>query len=167
MDREAKIPVFTAVGSEKIHGSNAAVCYSHKDGFWAQSRKNIITPEKDNAGCAFAAMEKADTWLELIIELAHEYNIDLNRNIISVYYEWSGGNIQKKSALTGKEKLAMIFRHFKCSPITPNLNDNGEEEDAYWLETSVVKLKETNTPYRTNISNHDADIYNIMDYQTA
>ena len=41
----------------------------------------------------------------------------LNKNIITVYYEWCGGSIQKNSALTGFDKKAFIFQHFKISPI--------------------------------------------------
>jgi hypothetical protein len=50
-----KLPTLKVTASEKIHGTNASVCYSNPDGIWFQSRKNIITPDTDNAGCAFAA----------------------------------------------------------------------------------------------------------------
>ena len=174
LDKDAEMPVITAIGSEKIHGSNAAICYSHSDGFWVQSRKNIITPEKDNAGCAFAAYANEEAWLNIIHSLADEYDIDLDKNIISVYYEWAGGNIQKKSALTGKEKLAMIFRYFKVSHIEPQLNNNSDEVGAIWLETKVSDDVFPSEDYSNSsifedrwVSNHDAGIYNIMNYPTV
>merc|ERR1712150_389018 len=33
------------------------------------------------------------------------------------YFEWCGGSIQKKSAVSGMEKMAIIFRTFKISPV--------------------------------------------------
>ena len=46
-------PVLRFVGTIKLHGSNASCCFNDIDGLWAQSREDIITPEKDNAGFAF------------------------------------------------------------------------------------------------------------------
>src|ERR1044072_4822402 len=46
-------PVLTFTGTVKLHGTNFGVVYNEIDGIWAQSRENIITPEKDNAGSAF------------------------------------------------------------------------------------------------------------------
>ena len=48
-DRNVKFPVIKAYATEKIHGTNAAVCYSNVDGFWVQGRNSIITTEKDHA----------------------------------------------------------------------------------------------------------------------
>ena len=44
-------PVIEYRGKIKLHGTNAAV-QINKDGVFAQSRNNIITPESDNAGFA-------------------------------------------------------------------------------------------------------------------
>lgn len=132
MDRGAKMPKVVAVCTEKIHGSNAGVCFSEPDGLWVQSRENIITPESDNAACAFHVMNNEKDWIEIIHRLAEEYDINLNDQIISVYNEWCGGNIQKNSAVTGLDKRSIIFRHFKVSPIEPS-----ETESAVWYETKV------------------------------
>jgi len=129
-------PIIKAVGSEKIHGTNASVCYSIPDGFWIQSRKNIITPESDNVGCAFWCEQNKDIWIEIIQKLASNYSIDLNKYIITVYFEWAGQGIQKNSACSGMEKRAIIFQHFKVSPIDPNeIKVSGDEIFSYWLET--------------------------------
>jgi hypothetical protein len=117
MDRSAISPTYTATATEKIHGSNGSVCFSEPDGFWVQARKNIITPEADNAGCAFFCENKKDSWMGIIRELALTHEIDLTQNIISVYFEWCGGSIQRKSCVTGLDKRAIIFKHFKVSPI--------------------------------------------------
>jgi hypothetical protein len=158
VDKDAKMPVVTATGSEKIHGTNAAVCYSEPDGFWVQSRKNIITPEKDNAGCAFVAYENKDAWMEIILALADEYDINLKENIISVYYEWAGGNIQKNACVSGYKKSAFIFQFFKVSPVEPQTDSKGEET-AKWLETGYDC--EFSWVW---IDNVEANIYNVMNF---
>ncbi len=145
-NHSATMPIITGTVTEKIHGSNAAVCYSEPDGMWFQSRKNIITSEQDNAGCAFFAATKMDVWLEIINTLACDYNINLCENIISVYYEWCGGNIQKSSAVSGLDKRAIIFQHFKVSPI-----EHSEDEVSCWHATNHASFNEH-------------DIYNIMNF---
>lgn len=149
-----KKPVIEFIGSEKIHGTNAACCYSIPDGLWFQSRENILTTEQDNGACYFNGMKHEQAWMDIIFELANIYHIDLKKNIISVYYEWCGGKIQKKSALSGLDKRAIIFQHFKVSPL---------ERDTSILESS-------NQPamwYKTyNIDCKEANIYNIMNFKT-
>jgi len=130
-DYSLEFPKIKVIGTEKIHGTNASVCYSNPDGFWVQKRTSICTPESDNAGCAFVAMQNEDAWKDIIFSLAEEHNIDLDKNIISVFYEWCGGNIQKNSAVSNLDKMAIIFRHFKVSPIEP------DETYSEWKETSV------------------------------
>lgn len=152
IDCNAPMPKIVATASEKIHGTNASVCYSLIDDFWIQSKNNIITPEQDNAGCAFVSQSLVFTWIFLITELSKEYNIYLNKNIITIFFEWSGGSIQKTSACTGLDKRAIIFQHFKVSPIEPY-----EIESSKWYETKIgdnwISCKENN-------------IFNIMDFKT-
>lgn len=147
--KEVKLPVVRAIGTEKIHGTNAAVCYSNPDGFWVQSRKNIITPEKDNAGCAFDAYSKENIWMSIINYIAMEHGVDLDTHIVSVFYEWSGGNIQKNSCVSGCDKMAFIFQYAKISPIQPQSNE--EDESSIWVETKGVDVTEKG-------------IYNVMNF---
>ena len=153
-DPSRTLPVITAVGTEKIHGTNAAVCYSEPDGFWVQSRKGVITPEKDNAGCAFMATAIEHIWMSLIQKLANEYAIDLKTNVISLYFEWCGGNIQKLAAVSGLPKRAIIFQHFKVSPLKP-LTEDPDAEDGMWYTT---------TAQETPINDHGYGIYNVLDF---
>lgn len=132
MNRGAKMPVITVTATEKIHGTNGGVSYSHPDGFWVQSRENIITAESDNAACAFHAMQNKDVWVEIINALAEEYHVDLNKQIITLYFEWAGSGIQKNSAVTGLDKMAILFKHFKVSPLEPS-----ETEPAVWFDTKI------------------------------
>lgn len=158
----AALPIITAVATEKIHGTNAAVCYSNPDGFWVQSKNNIITLDKDNHSCAKEALEREQAWISLIKVLALDYEIDLNENIITLYFEWAGGVIQTKSALTGMGKQAILFKHFKVSPIEPVIGKDGKEVAAFWLETSVLP----NNQPKIWIDNPSANIYNIHNFST-
>lgn len=163
MNRNAKQPVITVHATEKIHGTNASVCYSNPDGLWVQSRENIITLEKDNAGCATNVYSNKNAWMQLINTLAEEHKINLDNYIISIYYEWSGGNIQKASAVSGLDKRAIIFKHFKVSPLEPQ--DEEATETAYWLPTSVtgsLSFDEADPVAWVDYTN--VNIYNIMNF---
>ena len=176
MNRMAKMPIVTATATEKIHGTNAAFCYSNPTGFWVQSRKNIITPENDNADCASNIyigsikenrVATKDAWMEIVQTLAIEYDINLDKNIISVYFEWSGGNIQKLSAMTGLDKRVIIFQYFKVSSIKTENNSNEEgknsdDEKEYWLETCTTGAANK----KIWIYNDKHNIFNIMNYKT-
>jgi len=158
------LPIVTGVASEKIHGSNMGVCYSNPDGFWVQSRKKMITPEKDNAACAFNAYQNENAWMKIITDLADEHDINLNTHIITVYAEWCGGNIQSKSACSGLDKMAIIFQHFKVSPV------DKDSEDATWYPTTISETYSAefggNVAIPDYVSNNAARIHNIMDFPT-
>lgn len=158
MDRSAKMPKIIATASEKIHGTNAAVCFSNPDGFWVQSRENIITVDKDNAGCAFQAEQNKEEWMNIIRVLATEYEVDLDKYIISVFYEWAGGNIQSNSAVSGLDKRSMIFQHFKVSPIDPIMD--GDKERSEWKET-YINGTDGNPVW---LEFKDKNIFNIMNF---
>lgn len=163
MNRSAVQPILPVNATEKIHGTNAAVCYSHPDDFWVQSRENIITLEKDNAGCATAATANKLAWLSIIEMLAEDHKIDLNTHIISIYFEWSGGNIQKASAVSGLAKRAILFRYFKVSPLEPQ--EDNKHEVAFWLPTCIVgTLTFDEADPVVWIDSPMANIYNIMNY---
>ena len=157
-DRVTKLPTIEFDGTEKIHGINAAVCYSNIDGFWVQSRVNILTLTNDNSGCAFAVYQNEKAWMDLILAMAKSHNINLDEEIISIYYEWGGGSIQRKSALTGLGKRAIIFAHAKVSPLLPDSNIvESEHQPAYWVDTI-----DSDGNY---IMDPECDIYNILAYE--
>lgn len=82
------------VVTEKIDGSNAAVCIS-EDGsdIWAQSRKRIITPDDDNFGFARWVEENREELLLLGPGVHHG--------------EWYGAGIQRRYGL--EDKRFMLF----------------------------------------------------------
>ena len=148
------LPVIEVVGSEKIHGSNAAVGYSESLGFWVQSRKQILTPEKDHGGCASLVYKNKEIWMNFIQDLSKKYNIDLKKELIIIYFELAGQNIQKKSACATLETRAIIFQNFRSM----NVSDIGKENyPSSWHPTKI----DTNW-----ISSPKDLIFNIMNFPT-
>jgi hypothetical protein len=121
------LPTASCRYTEKIHGTNASVCFDGEN-FWVQSRKNIITPEKDNAGCAFWCYANKDAWTIIAERLTGLHGINRETHIITIYFEWCGGSVQKTSACSGLGKRAVIFNYCKVSPTEPILRADGGEE---------------------------------------
>lgn len=128
-----KLPVLNAIGTVKLHGTNASICYNVEHGIWAQSKKNIITSEKDNAGFAFFVENNEDIILDLIHEFNTAYKINLHYNTVSIYGEWAGKGIQKNVGISELDKKFYIFG-IKVTP-------HREEDPAFWLESNVFCLK--------------------------
>jgi hypothetical protein len=142
-------PILTFKGTIKLHGTNAGVSYNKENGIWAQSRENIITPERDNAGFAFFVESKRDIFISLIKVLSITHNIDLNENTITLYMEWVGKGIQKSVAISNIDKSAFIFG----VKITPHPKDENDVPVAYWVDSAYLRSTENR-------------IYNIGDYKT-
>ena len=154
-------PVVDFTISTKLHGSNAAFCYSESDGGWTQSRENIITPEKDNFGFSWFCEQNKETLISIIKELAKENNINLNKYIISLYMEWIGKGIQKSVAISELEKCAVVFEHFKVSPIEPS-----EDEKAIWYKTITYSDFGVPSPTIEWAESPENKIFNIMNFPT-
>ena len=103
-DPTLPIPTLTFEGTVKLHGTNAGVTINRDGDIWAQSRKNVITPEKDNAGFAFFVNSKLDLFKQIFTEVGIR-----DADYITVFGEWCGGNIQKGIAINGLEKMFVIF----------------------------------------------------------
>lgn len=111
---EGILPTLEFRGTVKLHGTNAGIVYiwdmlQHDYVMHAQSRTNIITPTKDNMGfAAFAHTTDTERLLNLI-EKEMGDDMGYTPEIIRVYGEWCGGNIQKGVAISGLEKMFVIF----------------------------------------------------------
>jgi hypothetical protein len=92
-------PKLKFIGTVKVHGSNAGIV-KYKDRIDFQSRERVLSLHDDNAGF-FNTMETLD--LEFLFE---RFNFEDN---ISIWGEWSGGNIQKGVAINGLKKMFIIF----------------------------------------------------------
>lgn len=146
-DGKRQKPVITFKGTVKLHGTNAAVCYNNHDGIWYQSRENVITPEKDNAGFAMFASAKESVFTSIINAIANDNGVDLNEYTISLYGEWAGGNIQKKVGIANIPKSFFIFGAKVSKP-------DDEDFVAFWIE-NIAKY-----------SSVEDRIYNINDFKT-
>jgi hypothetical protein len=144
-------PTLTFKGTVKLHGTNAAVSYNKVGGLWAQSRENIITTEKDNAGFAFFVESNKEEFQKLVIEVLTANNLDSENNTVTIYGEWCGGNIQKGVGITNLPKSFFIFG-VKVTPHTET-EEELKSKPAYWVEYNYLRAPH----YR---------IYNILDYQT-
>ena len=59
-------PTIKLQGTIKLHGTNACFAFNDEDGLWVQSRENIITPQSDNAGCAFYVESHKEAFMGII-----------------------------------------------------------------------------------------------------
>jgi len=142
----AKRPVLTFKGTVKLHGTNAGVSYNYEHGIWAQSRENIITSAKDNAGFAFFVETHPNVFINMFDKLATNNKTDLNIYTLTIYGEWVGRGIQKGVAISNIDKSFFIFGA-KVSKTTD------ETFNAYWIDSSALR------------SPADS-VYNIEDYET-
>lgn len=145
-DMDAELPVLRYRGTVKLHGTNAAIVYTWNDfkawyDFHAQSRRNVITPESDNAGFAtFAYTSNTEKLLSLIMRAVGD-DLGYTPQVVRVYGEWCGANIQKGMGISGLDKMFVIF---------------AIKLDERWLtDDELVKVK---IP--------EGRIYNILDYKT-
>lgn len=105
-------PVLKYEGTVKLHGTNAAVCFGHDDTIWCQSRENIITPEKDNAGFAMFVHNHKELFQDFTNEIAFIRSIPVEQlmtNDVVIFGEWCGKGIQDTVAITELPKMFVIF----------------------------------------------------------
>ena len=81
------LPILTFQGTIKLHGTNAGVCFNLKDGLYAQSRKNVITPEKDNAGFATFVYKHDIEFNQIMTNIYETHKLHLY-STVSLYGEW-------------------------------------------------------------------------------
>ena len=144
-DTSIKLPIISAYGTEKIHGTFAGVAIDNNE-MWVQSKNVIITVGEDHAGFAKFVNERKDAFHNILTKLASEYNIDLTKNKILLCGEFAGQGIQKNTALSGHEKCYHIFNYFK-------VKSNDESVDFKWYSTNAIEDSAN-------------DIYNVMNSET-
>lgn len=145
-DPSIKKPTLTFKGTVKLHGTNASVCFNSKDGLWIQSRQNIITVEKDNAGFASFVTSHKVEMCSLINKLIDEHQIDTEIYTVSIYGEWAGKGIQKGVGISKLDKAFYVFGVKVSKP-------QDEEFNSYWIDSS-------------NVRNAECRIFNVEDYET-
>ena len=141
-DNSKAAPTIKFKGTVKLHGTNAGFAENAEDGYWVQSRENIITPENDNMGFARYVEENIKAFKELTEHVRYvNHNINPNDTVI-VFGEWAGKGIQKGVAISQIEKSFFIF-DVKVVP------EDGTEP--YHLASDYLR-------------NNDHRIYNVEDY---
>lgn len=145
-DNSIPKPTLTFKGTVKLHGTNASVCFNFEEGFWVQSRKNIITTEKDNAGFAFFAESRKREFMSLMEEIADSDDSITEDCTITIYGEWAGIGIQKSVGISTIEKAFYIF-----SVKISKLHD--ENFNSYWIPSEGLRSLEHR-------------IFNVEDYKT-
>jgi len=163
-DRDKELPVLKFIGTVKLHGTNSAIGYQKDSGHWCQSRNNIITPQKDNAGFAQAINPLADQFFHDYVlpqcpAIREQY--EQGRKVL-IFGEWCGDNIQKGVAITGLKKMFVIFKvRIREEIVITTENDtetdgieNEVSKHSFWLEPKEW----------SNIKWHEKSIYNIYDF---
>ena len=145
-DPSIKKPTLTFKGTVKVHGTNASVCFNSADGFWIQSRQNIITVDKDNTGFAFFAESHKEELQSLLDDLIIANQIDTKVYTVSIYGEWAGRGIQKGVGISQLNKAFYVFGVKVSKPQDKKFN-------SYWIDSS-------------NIRNTECRIFNVEDYET-
>jgi len=122
-------PILKFIGTVKVHGTNAGIV-KYKDRIDFQSRERVLSLHDDNSGF-FNTMKDLD--LKFLFD---RFNFEDN---VSIWGEWSGGNIQKGVAINGLEKMFIIF---------------GIKVDGSWIEIPKDLFK------------NEIGIYNIFQFPT-
>lgn len=123
------LPTLTFTGSVKLHGSNGGVRVEPDGNIVFQSRERDLSLTSDNAGfCLWGESKK-----ELFGLLTAMVNfVD---DVVVIFGEWCGGNIQSGVALSGLPKMFVIFDIL-------SIDDNGIR---YWKDS--VALSDTELKY--------------------
>lgn len=109
-DDSAELPTLTFRGTVKLHGTNAGVSLDTDTGeLYAQSRKRVITPIKDNAGFALFVEQHKAEFRELLEYAASSLKEDSESRVVTLFGEWCGEGIQKGVAISELEKRFMVF----------------------------------------------------------
>lgn len=160
------LPKLKVMASEKIHGTNMAFCINENE-YWFQSRNSILTSDPELmykegfinidkfSGFGMFLKNKLDVFKNITSKLAEEYNIDLSKKTLALFFEFAGGSIQRNSACTGLDRRCFIFQHFMTKEIDAVADENGYIESSKWLETKADGKF---------ISADDYNIFNIMNF---
>jgi len=144
LDLNIDPPVVTFEGTIKLHGTNSGVAMNSDGEVWFQSRTNIVTPEKDNAGFAFFANSNIETFKSFINEIKTKNH--LTDETVIIFGEWCGKGIQKGVAINELPKMFVIF-DVKIIPTDDDVANYYLPKDKW-----------------NHLSDVDNKIYNIQDF---
>lgn len=153
-DATKVLPKVTFKGTVKLHGTNSAVAMAG-DEYWVQSRENIITPVKDNCGCAahFYGSEKQASIKNIVAGLRVKYNIPQER-IVVLFGEWVGPNVQKNVAISKLPQKSFFL--FAIRVVSPERIITGDNQEGTYAEDRWLPIDDIR-----DVSIH---LYNMNDY---
>lgn len=131
-DYNTPLPTLIFTGSEKLHGTNAAVGFTKSGKQWEQSRERVLSLDKDNAG--FCAWARESNVVKDIEQSVKGYLKNTDWDSVIVYGEWCGANIQPQVALSKLPKQFIVFG-IKVIYTDKEFFFNDKE---YWLEDKIV-----------------------------
>lgn len=140
-------------GTVKLHGTNAAIVAKYTGDsaeVWCQSRENIITPEKDNAGYALFAYKNA-TQLGHILARAAIHTGYVNPKI-AIFGEWCGKGIQKGVSISELPKMFVVFG-------IALVHETGHKE--WFTKDEVIKVFD-----EVNLQLNNVGIFHIWQFPT-
>lgn len=138
-------PVLDFVGTVKLHGTAFYVCYNDNEGIWFQSRENIITPTKDNAGSAFFGEMNKDALMEIIEQVYTNNNISRELTVM-ICSEWAGKGVHKNVGITNIPKAMFIYGIKVSQP-------NNDDFISYYVDYAGYR-------------NVEKRIFNMLDFKT-
>lgn len=149
------LPKVTFNGTIKLHGTNSAVAMAG-DEYWVQSRENIITPQKDNCGCAthFYGSDKQASIKTIIDGIRAKHNI-LPEHIVVLFGEWVGPSVQKNVAISKLPQKSFFL--FAIRAVSPERVITGENQEGTYAFDKWLPIE--------GISDPSIRLYNISDYQ--
>lgn len=105
---ETTLPTVKFRGTVKLHGTNAAVCRTSTGEVYSQSRERTLDLLQDNAGfCAFTQQHQAQ--FNVIFDRVAAIKSPAPDEVLQVYGEWCGGNIQKGVGISKHSKMFVVF----------------------------------------------------------
>jgi len=108
IDQLALMPTLSFYGTPKLHGTNAGIGFSPHGAIWTQSRENIITPEKDNAGFSMFVHANAPVFKDIRRSLV-DYQPRVSEKYSVIFGEWCGQGVQKGVAVSLLPKMFVVF----------------------------------------------------------
>lgn len=147
------LPTLKFKGTVKLHGTNAGVgiCFDTGEQ-WAQSRENIITPEKDNAGFATFAYKNRNVFEDIRRDILIAYDgfeFDYcDYGAMVIYGEWCGKGIQKGVSISELDKMFVVFG-------IKLINRDSENGVNSWVHGNIIE---------SIVKYPEAKIYNIFEF---
>ena len=148
----------TLDGTIKLHGACAGVSFDGND-IRYQSKDGLIEGYKGHFGFRGFMERYGKNMMKFFEYLIETYQIDIDKNIITIYGEFCGDNIQNSDI--GLVNLPKCFVMFDAK-VTNKVIESGEDN----IKNPYKKINMKNENNKCIISDPKNNIYNIYDFPT-